>query len=60
MKVVILKEQDYLDLKVSVISALYHLNELPTSPAKSKLKQYLLEASKILEREDGETDEHTD
>ena len=53
-KAVILKEQDYLDLKVSVVSALYHLDELPASHAKSELKRYLVEASKILEREDDE------
>ena len=54
MKVVILKEQDYLDLKVSVVSALYHLDELPASHAKSELERYLREASKILDREDDE------
>ena len=54
MKVVILKEQDYLDLKVSVVSALYSLEKLPASYPKSELKQYLKEACAILDREDDE------
>lgn len=54
IKVVILKESEYNDLKVSVANAMFYLDKLPESFIKSELRRQLRETSKILNKKDGE------